>query len=185
MGACTSAEENAHRLEITQERSVKNNEFVADGSPLVEEDLAGFSGLKYFPVDFEFRLAAILNPYSKAESVLLQQGDTLTRMPRYGKVVFTLHGAETSLTVFKPVKNPLSTEEDYLFVPFFDQTNTEETYEGGRYVYPEMQDDGSLIIDFNKASNPYCAYNHAFNCVVPPMENSIAVKINAGEKSYH
>lgn len=184
--SCTSKEEKEYVFSVTQERSIKNNEFVADGSPLENADLGVFSGLKYFPVNMDFKFSGLLEPFQKPESVLLEQGDTVKRMLRYGKAVFNIRGDEVKLTIYKSMANPFAKEGDNeLFVPFFDETNGLETYEGGRYIYPELQGDGTLIIDFNKASNPYCAYNHAYNCVVPPFENSVPFKINAGEKSYH
>ncbi|MBI1183923.1 DUF1684 domain-containing protein [bacterium] len=182
---CESKEVRQYREAITKERSVKNNEFVqSEGSPFTEEDLKTFSGLKYFPVNMEFRISGQLELMPHPEPVTLQQGDTTKQMIRYAKAVFDYNSKVYKLTVFKSIPNPFQKEEDYLFIPFFDKTNGTETYEGGRYLDPEIQADGTLLLDFNKCTNPYCAYNHDYNCVVPPAENELDFEIKAGEKAY-
>ncbi|MGB0432081.1 MAG: DUF1684 domain-containing protein [Bacteroidia bacterium] len=183
--SCTPKEVAEHKIKITAERANKNNEFLMSGSPLKTEDLPVFSGLKYFPINYSYLVKAQISIAASPKTIILEQGDTVKQMLKYGKVTFSLLEKEFSLTVYKPVLDALSDQEDYLFVPFFDATNGIETYAGGRYLYPEMQVDGSLIIDFNSASNPYCAYNHKYNCVMPPQENTIDFEIKAGEKSYH
>ena len=182
--SCTSKEEREYTIKVTTERASKNQQFATDDAPLTEEQHLNFTGLKYYPIDMGFKVACDLVPHSRPKTVVLEQGDTLTQMIKYGQIRFNLNGNEWSLTVFKPVPDPFSKEEDYLFVPFFDNTNGKETYEGGRYAYPEFDREGNLILDFNLASNPYCAYNHKYNCVVPPGENTISVEIKAGEKTY-
>ena len=75
---------------------------------------------------------------------------------------------------------------DYLFIPFKDLSNGEATYGGGRYMDIRMDDikNGELMLDFNKAYNPYCAYSDGYNCPVPPVENHLETEVNAGEKSF-
>jgi uncharacterized protein (DUF1684 family) len=76
--------------------------------------------------------------------------------------------------------------KDYLFVPFGDATSGFTSYGGGRYMDFRLQDikNNQLIIDFNKAYNPYCAYTTGYNCPIPPKENLLTVAIPAGEKNY-
>ena len=76
--------------------------------------------------------------------------------------------------------------KDYLFIPFMDATTGEETYESGRYFDFSINDikENMLLVDFNKAYNPYCAYTAGYNCPVPPKENRINVAILAGEKKF-
>jgi uncharacterized protein (DUF1684 family) len=72
---------------------------------------------------------------------------------------------------------------DQLFIPFYDETSTFETYGGGRYLEPKLVNDNTLLIDFNKAYNPYCAYgNSEYSYPIPPVENRIGIKVEAGEK---
>lgn len=183
--SCESEADKAYRLAVVQERSDKNLEFALDKGPLDGETRQTFTGLSYFPISKDYVLLGELAPFPQPTSVLLEQGDTVKRMLRYGKANFNWQGQEQALLVYKPVPDPLMQEEDYLFIPFFDATNKQETYDGGRYVYPVINEDGALEIDFNRASNPYCAYNHKFNCIVPPAENTLDFPIKAGEKAFH
>lgn len=185
LSACTPKEVKEHQTKITTERATKNNEFLMSGSPITVEDLRSFSGLKYFPIDYSFVLEGNLKPFPNPNLVILEQGDTVKEMLRYGKISFEFMDKSHELTVFKYIVDELSEEDDELFVPFFDKTNGVDTYDGGRYIYPVNQGDGTVLIDFNLASNPYCAYNHKYNCVVPPPENTLSIEIKAGEKSYH
>jgi uncharacterized protein (DUF1684 family) len=77
--------------------------------------------------------------------------------------------------------------KDHLFLPFTDLTSGEETYTAGRYIDLSFEDiiDNKVVIDFNKAYNPYCAYvSGKYNCPIPPRENTLSVAILAGEKNY-
>jgi uncharacterized protein (DUF1684 family) len=76
--------------------------------------------------------------------------------------------------------------KDYLFLPFKDETNGFETYGGGRYMDVRISTlkDGKIILNFNKAYNPYCAYGDGFNCPIPPLENHLNFSIKAGERDF-
>jgi hypothetical protein len=78
------------------------------------------------------------------------------------------------------LKNP--EYEDYLFLPFNDYTNGNETYGGGRYLDVRIPKGNTMVLDFNKAYNPYCAYTYGYSCPVPPRGNSLETEINAGIK---
>jgi uncharacterized protein (DUF1684 family) len=71
-----------------------------------------------------------------------------------------------------------------LFIPFRDKTSGSETYSSGRYLDLEESGGDEYELDFNKAYNPYCAYNMSYTCPVPPRENILPVMISAGEKNY-
>ncbi|HPQ21882.1 MAG TPA: DUF1684 domain-containing protein [Saprospiraceae bacterium] len=105
----------------------------------------------------------------------------------YGIVKCQIKREEIKLfvyTVSRFINNPLY--KDYLFLPYKDETNGEETYGGGRYIDINKSDisDNQIIIDFNKSYNPYCAYTDGYNCPIPPRENSLSTKIEAGEKAF-
>lgn len=70
------------------------------------------------------------------------------------------------------------------FLPFADRTNGLETYAGGRYLDPQEKPDGTIMIDFNYAYNPYCAYSDGWSCPLPPEANQLPVQIRAGEKAF-
>jgi hypothetical protein len=75
--------------------------------------------------------------------------------------------------------------EKHLFIPFNDRTNGNETYGGGRFLDVYETGTDTLIIDFNLAYNPYCAYNHKYSCPIPPEANNLELKVKAGEKKFH
>ena len=106
----------------------------------------------------------------------------------YGKIHFTIHDTAVSLNIYQS-QDLMATQQyrDHLFIPFTDATSGEETYESGRYIDLETTDikNDRVLIDFNKAYNPYCAYvSGKFNCPIPPAENRLAVAIRAGEKAF-
>nr|MBP9795861.1 DUF1684 domain-containing protein [Chitinophagales bacterium] len=106
---------------------------------------------------------------------------------QYGTISFQLHDSTFILSIYQSMKLREQDEyKDYLFVPFNDNTNNNETYGGGRYMDFRMGEiaDGKLLVDFNKAYNPYCAYSGGYACPVPPAENKLNTNIKAGEKQY-
>ena len=111
--------------------------------------------------------------------------DRLPEYVKYAEAEFELNGKKLKLNVYQNVKLAQNEKyKDYLFIPFKDFTSGETTYGGGRFIETEIPDGNILIIDFNKAFNPYCAYNHKYSCPIPPLENSLETEINAGEKAY-
>ncbi|MEO6219257.1 MAG: DUF1684 domain-containing protein [Ginsengibacter sp.] len=106
---------------------------------------------------------------------------------KYGLLKFRLHDSLLNLFVYQSAS--LMQEKkyrDYLFGPFGDATSGFESYGGGRYVEFYISDikNNEVVIDFNKAYNPYCAYATGYNCPLPPKENLLSVPVNAGEKNY-
>ena len=73
---------------------------------------------------------------------------------------------------------------DYLFLPFTDNTNGEQTYTGGRYIDLSIPDGDTIVVDFNKAYNPYCAYNKKYSCPIVPSVNNLDTEIRAGVKAF-
>jgi uncharacterized protein (DUF1684 family) len=95
-------------------------------------------------------------------------------------------GRDFTLAAFQSKKLlEVNAAENGLFIPFRDATSGTDTYGGGRYIDCEIPADGNLLlIDFNKAYNPYCAYNPRYSCVIPPEENRLDIRIEAGEKTF-
>ncbi len=161
-------------------RRGKDAAFAQEGqSPLEPDDRATFAGLRYFDPDEAYRFAVEVEPFSQPELVQMQTstGDEAT-YERYGRVRFTAGGAEQTLTVFR------SPGQDHLFLPFRDATAGDETYGAGRYVEIVPSQSGGLVLDFNYAYNPFCAYSPHWVCPIPPAENALPVPIRAGERSY-
>ena len=75
--------------------------------------------------------------------------------------------------------------EDYLFLPFIDDTNGEESYGGGRYIDLRIPEGDTIVIDFNKSYNPYCAYNDKYSCPIVPRINYLALEVRAGVMAFN
>lgn len=159
------------------------DEYFRDGanSPLELDDLETFEGLDYFDEnpDLAFRLELNREVPGANEIVELATSDGLTmEFSRAGTITFDVGGEAVTLTVFRDL------DRGRYFLPFKDATTGVETYEEGRYLDPQMDPDGYLIVDFNYAYNPYCAYSEGWSCPLPPEENHLKVRIEAGEKDY-
>ncbi|TJZ60399.1 peptide deformylase [Sphingobacterium olei] len=156
-----------------------------DFGPLRKENIPY---LDYYPAN---------NNYIVDADVELLQAEPTFRMPtydgtsnpykRYALIHFTIDNERHTLTAYQSVdlfKNP--TYQNYLFLPFLDSTNGEQTYEGGRYIELDASNmkNNSITVDFNRAYNPYCAYSSGYRCPQPPAENTLTIPILAGEKKY-
>ena len=148
-------------------------------SPLLEEQKISFKGLSHFPIDEKYRIVAKFEESGKYEEITIlgSMGDE-RKYFRYGSFEFEIDGVKNKLTVFKPIVG------DYVFLPFKDKTTDKETYKEGRYVEPEKIAHGEIIVDFNIAYNPYCAYNDATSCTKVPPENILDITIPVGEKKF-
>jgi uncharacterized protein len=174
--------------EIDNYRRGKNIKLLyGDATPLLPEQQKNFNGLNYFAPDRSYLVEATLVKAAQQEDVVMKtSGDRTPVYIRYGVVNFTLNGENYSLSVYQNKKMlELSQDTTSLFIPFRDETCGKETYGGGRYIDCEIPVSGNKItVDFNKAYNPYCAYNHSYSCVIPPEENRLAVRIEAGEMNF-
>lgn len=137
-----------------------------------------FTGLHWFPVDPAYRVVGHFVPYAKPKTEMIENvmGDVdQEQIPGY--VEFTLKGQKLRL------ESALD-GADFEFV-FRDLTSGHETYGAARFLDTVLGKDGSVVMDFNEAYNPPCAYNPYTTCPLPPPQNRLAVRIEAGEKSYH
>ena len=181
------AQENA--TQTAQEFQDELNKSYADKekSPLTEEDFKTFTHLDFFPITDEFIIKAKFIRARKEKP--FEMKTTTARLPiykKYGELHFTFEGNEYKLSVYQNL-DLIKKEgyEDYLFLPFSDTTNGNETYIGGRYIDCRIQKELEWTIDFNKAYNPYCAYNYKYSCPIVPMENDLPIAIKAGVKKFH
>jgi uncharacterized protein len=105
---------------------------------------------------------------------------------KYGRASFTLHGTDHQLFIYQSKALRYTSYKDYLFIPFTDLTTGDQTYGSGRYIdllIPDIKVN-HVLIDFNKAYNPYCAYAAGYHCPLPPKENYLPIEVKAGEKVY-
>jgi len=157
-----------------------------DESPLSVKDLKNFKGLEFFDIDTSFILTAqFVRTPAEAPFAMPTTTDRKPVYVKYGEVYFQLKAKTIKLNIYQNqelIKKPEYV--DYLFLPFTDKTNGETTYSGGRYLDIRIPEGDSIILNFNKAYNPYCAYNHTYSCPIPPSENNLPVSIPAGVKVY-
>lgn len=150
-------------------------------SPLTPADQDGFEGLNYFEynpaLQFELEIDAT-NDQGSSVSLDTSDGQQVDFLIA-GKVRFPVDNGEYELTLLK------DSDRGRFFLPFHDATNGLETYKDGRYLDPQQKPDGRLILDFNYAYNPYCAYDEGWSCPLPPDQNHLPVEIRAGEKAFH
>ncbi len=148
-------------------------------SPLTNDQKATFGGLKYFDEEPSLKLTLQVQPYPEQDTIEMQTTTGgAASFVRWAKIAFSVDGAPAELTVYKDASL------DTFFLPFADSTSGDETYGAGRYVELEAQPDGTLLVDFNYAYNPYCAYNEAWTCPITPAENRLRVPIRAGERNF-
>lgn len=158
-------------------------------SPIPAEARASFAGLRWYPHDPAYRVAAVAVPGDGATVEIDTGGeDGVVRCRRAGSLRFRLHGEECALTVLA-----LAGYGSGLFVPFRDATSGSETYGGGRYLVDTVKntDAGCLevrpgspdvVIDFNYAYHPSCVYSPRWACPLAPPENHLRVPVRAGER---
>lgn len=159
-------------------RESKDDEFRnPDNSPLEPAQLRKFTGLDYYPENEALRMEVPLARFTTTEQIMLNTSTGAERTYyRIGETSFVYQGVKCILHIY---------EDDYgFFVPFSDLTAPKETYGGGRYLEPYEIRSNVLYLDFNLAYNPYCAYNDKWSCPLPPEENRLPVKIDAGEKNF-
>ena len=161
----------------------------ASKSPLKKKDLKKFKGLEFFKIDSSFVIKANFTKIENAPT--FEMATTTDRKPlykEYGLATFTLNGKECTLTIYQS-QDDLRDEKykDYLFLPFTDDTSGEESYGGGRYMdvmTTDINEDNTVLLDFNNTYNPYCAYNDKYSCPLTPRKNHLDLEIKAGIKIF-
>lgn len=173
-------EELAHAAGLRQWHAARDAFFRGSESPLTPEQRSKFRALEYFPPDASWQFEASLDRPALQDTVeFLTSKNTVEKYVRFGRFRFARGGRDFVLTLYA------STDaEPSLFLPFTDATSGRETYGAGRYIDPEHLPDGGFRLDFNRAYNPYCAYNSNWVCPLAPVENHLDIQVKAGEKSF-
>lgn len=150
-------------------------------SPLTPEQREHFTSLDWFPHNPDLVLILEAEEFEEKPEITLPRSSD-KKPPgvyqKWGHLRFTVAGQEVTLLLL------YSPEHEYFFLGFWDATSGTETYGGGRYLDPVRLPDGRFEVDFNRAYNPYCAYNDQFACIIPPVENHLPVRIAAGQKAF-
>ena len=175
-----------YQTQIETYRTKYKNEFLEDeNSPLKKQDL---KFLRFYQPDSNYLVKSSFTPIADTIGFDMQtHNGIIKRYFVYGYVEFELKSSQQKLFIYQSEKlKSKEGFEDYLFIPFTDETNYQETFGGGRYLDFRIDDIqyGVLWIDFNKAYNPYCAFKEGYSCPIPPKENDMKISIEAGEKLF-
>jgi uncharacterized protein (DUF1684 family) len=158
----------------------------ATTSPLKDKDRKTFEGLDFFKFDSTFVVKATLKRTPDSEWFNMKTTTSRVSPERvFGVLSFEIKGKPYELNVYQG-KDIMQRDgyEDYLFLPFIDNTNGEASYGGGRYIDLRIPEGETITIDFNTAYNPYCAYNDKYSCPIVPRINYLDVAVNAGVKAF-
>ena len=155
-----------------------------ESSPLKEDELKDFKGLNFYPYNEKFVVKATLEKLENQPIFKMPtSGTNKPDYKRYGILHFTIDNKKFQLEVYQNLD--LIKMKDYkkhLFLPFIDETSGNETYGAGRYLDIEIPDGSEIVLDFNKAYHPYCAYIIGYSCPITPDVNFLKTKILAGVK---
>jgi len=168
------------------QREINSEYKDASKSPLKEKDREKFKGLDFFKFDSVYVVTAkFVRTVDEQPFKMKTTTDRLPEYVKYGELIFDLKGKPFKLNIYQN-QDLIKKEgfEDYLFLPFLDNTNGEESYGGGRYIDMRIPDGDTIIVDFNSAYNPYCAYNEKYSCPIVPRENYLDTEVRAGVKAF-
>ncbi len=186
LAACSagpSAPDDSEYLEqLAAARTFKNQNFLeSPDSPVPSDKRDALLPLPYYEIDPSYSVPAVLSLSDERPVFEMPTSSgALRRMQLVGVLEFTLLGEPRSLGAFMPDGTQQITS---LFVPFADLTTGGDTYDAGRYLDIDPTTTGYYTIDFNRAYNPYCAYNDTYECPFPPPTNRLKVAVRAGEKA--
>lgn len=181
LGGCGGADsEQSYEQEVMQSRVQRDMQMREDNSVLPPGRRASYRGLDFFQVDPAYRFVVPMERFSEPDTVMIAESTGGVRSQvQLGRVTVPLPQGTEQLVVFRGESdNP----RGRLWIPFADTTNGTSTYKAGRYVDLESAAGDSVVVDFNRAYNPTCAYNPEYACPLPPPENRLDEGIPAGEK---
>ena len=178
---CSEAISKAFQAQLNKEYADEKE------SPLKKEDLQHFKGLDFYDINGDFCVEAKLIRTPKEKPFVMPTSGTRTPLyVKYGELHFILQGKTCKLNVYRNIElSKMEKFKNHLFLPFTDLTSGVESYGGGRYIDLEATDKDTMIVNFNQAYNPYCAYNEGYSCPIPPKENDLPVEVRAGVKKFH
>jgi uncharacterized protein (DUF1684 family) len=170
---------------LAHREKYKQDFLTEERSPLKKDEI---QYLRFYDPDENYK---VKSTFVKTENAVPFDMATMNgktkKYVEYGTLTFVLDDKLNQLRVYQSIallENP--EYKEYLFLPFTDETNGDETYIGGRYLDLKTGDikDGLFTLDFNKAYNPYCAFSDGYSCPKPPKENELKLKVLAGEKNF-
>ena len=180
-----SSDQSAYIEEIKKEREEKDRFMNSSKESPFAGHPESYNGLTYYAPDPKYKIIAELTPIEKKETVTLatNTGEE-QRYLEYAFAEFDLEGLHHKLLILEVMDS--GPFRGKLFFAFGDETSAVETYGAGRYLdLQKVPGSSTIMLDFNKAYNPYCAYISNFSCPLPPSQNLLTIPIKAGEKTYH
>lgn len=186
---CLSAQDSENIIkEIKAYQASENSTFFDPEKTILDKDtFRNFVGLEFYPIDLKYRVESKFIRTPNEKPFLMRT--TTQRLPeyiKYGEAHFDIDGKDLQLTLYKSTDSWGNPEKygNQLFLPFTDLTSGDGSYGGGRFINITIPEGNTIIIDFNKSYNPYCAYNSKYSCPIPPKENDLLVYIKAGVKDF-
>jgi len=173
--------------EIKKAQSELNEEFLSPETSILDSlDQLTFKSLAFYPINTKYRIEAKFVRTANEKPFLMKTStDRLPEYVKYGEAYFALDEKELKLSIYQSTNHEKEEGyENYLFLPYTDLTSGDGSYGGGKYLDLKIPEGNTIIIDFNKTYNPYCAYSHRYSCPVPPEENDLLVRIEAGVRDY-
>jgi uncharacterized protein len=169
------------KIEKERERQFKFLRFNPE-SPLSTDQKNELSVLSFYPIDVAYRVRAKMVPADDRKVMEIPMTDgSIEKYIKHSYAEFELKGQPQRLLLLQAVSE---LDKRNFFLAFADDTSGEGTYGGGRYLNLRQDGKNSILIDFNLAYNPYCAYNPDYACPLPPKENLMGIAVEAGEKDY-
>lgn len=158
--------------------------FSPQNNVLNADEMKEIVKLDYFLIDSEKKIKAIFHVSIGKKFKMMTSSNETRTYRKYGTLQFVWNGIQTELIAYQNIELSKKKEhKNYLLIPFKDATSGDDTYGGGRYLDFEIPTSETVFLDFNLAYNPYCAYSHRYSCPIPPKENHLEIKIDAGEKT--
>lgn len=184
LGCISLHAQSQYEKDIATYRSDYIKELLTEPRKPVSEEQS--YGLQFFKAREEYAIVAKVLLLPNTDTVLFATSAGIKKTyTRYATVTFSIRDKDYTLTIYQsPILKLKDGMQNMIFLPFKDLTNGTSTYEGGRYLDLSISDikENTILIDFNKCYNPYCAYSGGFACPVPPRENFLSVAIEAGEQ---
>ncbi len=184
----TEQTKETHMKNIETDRTNKDQQMLnVETSPFSQDQLNKFNGLSYYPINYDYLIDGkfVAAEISKEVNLMTSTGSKI-RLIESGVVTFKLDGKSVSLTVYQNNNLPeFGDNKQQLFIPFTDLTSGKETNGGGRYLAVDLPNQGNtMVLDFNKAMNPFSAYNNSNPGVISPEANNLINTMATGERKY-
>jgi uncharacterized protein (DUF1684 family) len=172
--------EKSYTDRITNERVSRDMEMRGDRSVIPAKQRKSFRGLEYYDIDSTYRFVRPVDRRPRPDTVMMAESTGgVAAQVRVGTVSINFPQQADTLTVFEVTEGE---DRGQWWIPFTDATNGGPTYRLGRYVDLERAGTDSVIVDFNTAYNPTCAYNPRYACPIPPDANALPFDVPVGEK---